>query len=73
MTIEAIVRPFQTPNSAPARPYLTAGKAAPQNVILQFGRGGGGKVLNGSTSYSASFYMTQYTNEKSDASWGTAF
>lgn len=73
MSIEAIVRPFQTPDTAPARPYFTAGKAAPQNVIMQFGRGGGGKILNGSASSSASFYCTQYTNEKSQASWGTSF
>jgi len=73
MSIEAIVRPFETPDSAPARPYFTAGKAAPQPVRLQFGRGGGGKVFNGSASYSASFYMTQYTNEKSHADWGTSF
>jgi hypothetical protein len=65
MSLESIVRPFQTPDNAPARPFFTAGKAAPQNVILQFGRAGGGRVLNGSSSYSASFYMTQYTNEKS--------
>lgn len=65
MSIESVVRPFQTPDNSPARPFFTAGKAAPQNVILQFGRAGGGKVLNGSSSYSASFYMTQYSNEKS--------
>lgn len=67
MSIESIVRPFQTPDAAPARPYLTAGRGAPPNVILQFGRGGGGKVLNGSSNYSASFYVTQYVNEQKDA------
>lgn len=73
MSIESIVRPFQTPDFAPSRPFYTASKAAPPNVILQFGRGGGGRTFNGSESVSASFYMTQYVNEKSDASWGTAF
>ena len=73
MSIESIVRPFQTPDFAPAKPFYTAGRAAPPNVILQFGRGGGGKVFNGSSSYSASFYMTQYVNEKRDANWGTQF
>ncbi len=72
-SIESIVRPFQTPDSAPPRPFFIAGKAGAPNVILQFGRGGGGKVLNGSASSSASFYMTQYNNEKSSADWGTAF
>jgi hypothetical protein len=73
MTIESIVRPFQTPSVAPARPFYTAGKATPQPVRLQFGRGGGGRTFNGSEDYSASYYMTQYVNEKSDATWGTEF
>ncbi len=64
MTIESIVRPFQTPDPTPAKPFFTAGRGAPPNVILQFGRGGGGKVLNGSSSYSATFYVKQYVNEK---------
>ncbi|UWU73040.1 hypothetical protein N2603_23335 [Bradyrhizobium huanghuaihaiense] len=67
MNLESIVRPFQTPDNAPAKPFFTAGRAAPQNIILQFGRGGGGKVLNGSSSYTATFYMMQYVNEKSQA------
>ncbi len=73
MTIEAIVRPFQTPDVSPARPFHPGVKAAPPNVILQAGRRGGGRVLNGSSSSSASYYMTQYVNEKRDADWGTAF
>lgn len=73
MSLESIVRPFQTPDIAPARPFFIAGRGAPPNVILQFGRGGGGKVFNGSFSYSASFYMTQYVNEKREADWGTHF
>lgn len=73
MSIESIVRPFQTPDVAPSKPFYNAAKAAPQTVRLQFGRGGGGKTFNGSFSYSASFYMTQYVNEKAEADWGTAF
>jgi hypothetical protein len=73
MSIEAIVRPFQTPDVAPAQPFYSAAKAAPQPVRLQFGRGGGGRVLNGSASSSASYYMTQYVNEKENAGWGTEF
>jgi hypothetical protein len=71
-SLEAVVRPFQTPSVAPATPFYTAGSGAPPNVIMQFGRGGGGRVLNGSSSYSATFYMTQYINEKKQANWGTA-
>lgn len=73
MSIEGIVRPFQTPDTAPGKPFYTAGKGAPPNVVLQFGRGGGGKVFNGSSSYAASFYMTQYINEKAQADWGRNF
>lgn len=73
MTIESIVRPFQTPDASPARPFYPGVKAAPPNVILQAGRKGGGRTLNGSASSSASYYMTQYVNEKRDANWGTEF
>lgn len=73
MSIENIVRPFQTPDFAPAKPYFTPGKTGAANVILRFGRGGGGKTFNGSSSASATYYMTQYINEKSDANWGTEF
>ncbi len=73
MSIEAVVRPFQTPDVSPTRPYYNAGKAAPQVVRLQFGRGGGGRTFSGSEAYTASFYMTQYVNEKRDADWGTEF
>lgn len=73
MTIESIVRPFQTPDASPARPFYPGAKAAPPNVIVQAGRRGGGRTLSGSASSSASFYMTQYVNEKADADWGTVF
>jgi len=73
MSMENIVRPFQTPDFAPAKPFFTPGKTGQPNVILQFGRGGGGKTLSGSSSHSASYYMTQYISEKQNASWGTAF
>lgn len=69
MSIEGIVRPFQTPDAAPAKPYFTAGKSAPPMVILQFGRGGGGRVFQGTYSYSQTFYVTQYMNEKNEASF----
>ena len=73
MSMETIVRPFQTPDYAPARSFFTPGKTGAANVILEFGRGGGGRTFSGSYSYSASFYMTQYINEKAEASFGTAF
>jgi len=73
MSMENIVRPFQTPDFAPAKPYFTPGKTGATNVILQFGRGGGGKTFSGSSSNSASYYMTQYINEQAEAGFGTAF
>lgn len=71
MSIENIVRPFQTPDFAPAKPYFTPGKAGQPNIILQFGRGGGGKTLSGSSNSNATYYMTQYVNEEKDADFGT--
>ena len=67
MSLETIVRPFETQDVAPGRAFFSAGKAAPQNIILQCGRGGGGKTFNGSSASSASFYVTQYVNEKSQS------
>ena len=32
MSIESIVRPFQTPDASPSKPFFTAGKAAPPPV-----------------------------------------
>jgi hypothetical protein len=70
-SMEAIVRPFQTPNVTPSTPFFTPGKAGVPNVILQCGRNGGGKMFSGSFSLSESFYCTQYTNEKKQADFGT--
>jgi len=70
-SIEGIVRPFKTPVVAPSRAFQVGVKPAPPLVIIQSGRGGGGRVLNGNFSNSESFYMTQYDNEKSQANWGT--
>lgn len=64
--LESLVRPFQTERVDPL-PYYTPGQQTPQLVILQFGRGGGGKIANSSISASASFYCERYENEKRDA------
>jgi hypothetical protein len=73
MSIENIVRPFQTPNVSPARPYFVGGKAGVPNVVLQCGRNGGGKVFNASFSASETFYMTKYNNEQTTAEFGVTF
>jgi hypothetical protein len=73
MTLETIIRPFQTNDVSPPRQYFNAGQVGVPNVRLQFGRSGQGKTFTGSYASRQSNYMTQYDNEKSDATFGTAF
>ena len=69
--LEAVVRPSQSQDYAPARTYYQPGQIGVPNVILRFGRGSGqGKTLQGSFSSQTSSYMTQYVNEKKNASFG---
>lgn len=70
--IEAIVRPSQTQDYAPARVFYNPGQIGVPNTHLQIGRSGSGKVLNGSYSARATHYMTQYANEKESVDFGTA-
>jgi hypothetical protein len=68
MTIESIVRPFQTPDVAPARTVLHGRPrraSARDHAVRPRRRRQGAERLG---SYSASFYMTQYVNEKREAS-----
>lgn len=69
--LEQIIRPFQDGRVSPPQQYFQAGQVGVPPVVLRFGRGGGGKTLNGSISYSQTYYMTQYTNEKAQANFGT--
>jgi len=62
---ESIVRPFQDNRITPAQTYYQPGEIGVRNVILRIGRSGGsGKVITGSYSYSATFYMTKHENMK---------
>jgi len=61
---ESLVRPFESDTVQP-QPYYTPGQQTAPIVVLQFGRGGGGKVLNGSISISISSYCQRYETEKS--------
>lgn len=71
--LEAIVRPSQTLDYAPARVYHNPGQVGVPNTVLRIGRTGGEpKVLRGSLTANASFYMTQYSNEKEQASFGSS-
>lgn len=69
--LENIVRPFQDGRVSIPKQYFQRGQVGVPPVILRFGRGGGGKTLNGSISFSQSNYCTAYINEKSTADFGT--
>jgi hypothetical protein len=71
--LEAIVRPSQTLDYAPAKVFYTPGQIGTPNTHLMIGRGGSGKVFSGSYNANSSSYMTQYVNEKKHADFGTAF
>jgi hypothetical protein len=70
--LEQIIRPFQDGRVATPQQYFQQGQVGVPPVVLRFGRSGQGRVLNGSISYSQTFYMTQYVNEKKTANWGTS-
>lgn len=70
--LEQIVRPFQDGRVSPPQQYFQAGQVGVPPVVLRYGRGGSGKVLNGSINFSQTYYMTQYVNEKKQADWGTS-
>lgn len=71
--LESIIRPFQTGDVSPPRPYFNAGQVGVPNVILRFGRSGQGKTFTGNFSSRLNNYMTQYDNEKEHANFGIAF
>jgi hypothetical protein len=67
-SLESLIRPFQTNDITPAQTYFEAGEVAtPENVVLQIGKGGSGKVLTGSYSYSQTFYCDGAETEKAIA------
>jgi hypothetical protein len=65
--LESIVRPFQTNQITPAQTYYAPGQVGVPNVILRLGRGGSGKMLTGSFSYTASIYVDGSDTEKAIA------
>jgi len=65
--LEQIVRPAQTLDYSPAKTSFNPGQVGVPNTRLQIGRGGSGKVLQGSYNATASYYMTEYNNEQSDS------
>lgn len=71
MSLEQVIRPFQDGRVSPPQQYFQQGQVGVPPVILRFGRGGSGKLLNGSISFTQTFYVTAYVNEKSTANFGT--
>ncbi len=69
--LEVIVRPSQTLDYAPAKVYFSPGQVGVPNTRIQIGRSGSGKTFGTSYSSTATYYMTQYVNEKANASFGT--
>jgi len=61
---ESLVRPFQNNSVTPAQTYYTPAQIGVLPLVLNIGRGASGKVMNGSYSYSATFYVHKYENEK---------
>lgn len=61
---ESFVRPFQNNNVTPAQTYYQPGQIGVLPVKLNIGRQASGKIMNGAYSYSATFYVTKYENEK---------
>ncbi len=69
---DGIIRPFVGDSVSPPQQYFQQGQVGVPPVILRFGRGGGGKIINGSINSTETFYMTQYYAEKANAAWGTS-
>lgn len=61
---ESIVRPFQTNQITPAQTYYLPGQIGVPNVVLRLGRGGSGKVLTGSYSFTETKYCVKHEVEK---------
>lgn len=58
MSLERIVRPFQTRDVTPPRRVVDVAQSQdPAGVVLTIGKGGSGNVMHGSISYSMTIYM----------------
>lgn len=62
--LESIVRPALELDYSPAKRFYNPGQVGVPNTRLQIGRGGSGKVLSGSYTSTAAYYMTEYDNEQ---------
>ncbi len=69
MALEKIVRPYQLRTNTPPIVLQVASNVDPQPIVIRIGRSGGGsaKVLNGSYSATATFYLDKALVEKKHA------
>lgn len=64
MGLEHIIRPSQSPNFGPPKTTQSlACEETPATVVLQFGKGGVGKIGTISYSFSVRSYMTKQQKE----------
>ena len=61
---ESLIRPFQNNSTTPSQTYYLSGQIGVLPIKLLIGRGGSGKIMQGSNSYSATFYVSKHENEK---------
>ncbi len=64
--LERVVRPFQTNVISPPQRVLTDYQAEPEpEIMVEYGRGGSGKILQGSYSQTTTLYMDTKLKETS--------
>lgn len=61
--LENIIRPYETPDVAPAQRYVASGQKSSNPILLQLGRSGQGKVFQGNSSVKETVYMDAAENE----------
>jgi len=60
---ESIIRPYQTVDISPPQRVIATGTAAPANVVLVIGKGGGIKSLGASFNSQLNTYMDKQQKE----------
>lgn len=65
--LESIVRPFQLRGVSPPERYVLSGQRSSPPVICNWGRGGKGRTMNGSTSVTITAYLDQQIVEKKNS------
>jgi hypothetical protein len=64
MSLAKIVRPYQTNDVTPGKVVPQATPAsAPDNVVLEFGANGSGKIVHGHSSFSRTTYQDKRPRE----------